>query len=66
MNEIRQTYKTFEEGFKAYIANFMDAEHDFGCYAPPNEKEMKRFESQFRKLWEAENATLAAMEFRYY
>ena len=34
MNEIRQNYKTFEDGFKNYIASFMDAEHDFGMLCP--------------------------------
>ena len=68
MNEIRQNYKTFEEGFKYYIACFMDMERDFGCYAPPNEKEKVWLEKRFKLLWEAENATIEDMEldFRYY
>ncbi len=66
MNEIRKNYKTFEEGFKDYIANFMAAERDFGCYATPNAEEKKRLEKRFKALWDAEECKMEDMEIRYY
>ena len=66
MNELRKHYKTFEEGLQDYTASFMEAEKDFGCYAPPNEEEKKRLTEQFKALWEAENCTMEEAEFRYY
>ena len=66
MNELRKVYKTFEDGFKDYIGSFMEAEADFGCHLPPNEKETERLRERFKVLWEAENCTLEEMQFRYY
>ena len=66
MNELRKNYKSFEEGLKEYIASFMEAEIDFGGYAPPNEEEKKRLTEQFKSLWEAENCKMEDAVFRYY
>ena len=66
MNEVRNKYKSFEEGFNDYIASFMEAESDFGCYAPPNEEEKKRLRERFQVLWDSENCKLEEAEFRYY
>ena len=66
MNELRKNYKTFEDALNDYIASFMEAERDFGCYAPPTEKERERLAEQLKSLWNAETCSLDAMEFRYY
>lgn len=66
MNELRNKYKTFEDGFKDYVASFMEAEADFGSHLPPNEKETERLKDQFKALWEAENCTMEEATFRYY
>ena len=66
MNELRKNYKSFEEGLKDYIASFMAAERDFGCYAPPNEEEKKWLTERFKSLWEAEDCKMEDAVFRYY
>ena len=66
MNELRKNYKTFEEGLVDYIGSFMEAERDFGCYAPPNEEEKKRLTERFKTLWDAENCKMEDAVFRYY
>ena len=66
MNEIREHYKNFEDAFSEYLSSWMDAEKDFGCYLPPNEKEMERLRDRFKSIWDAENCSLDAIEFRYY
>ena len=66
MNELRNNYKTFEDGFKDYLASWVERERDFGYCAQPTEKDKEWLKDRFKLLWEAENCEMKEAKFLDY
>lgn len=62
MNELRSTYKTFEEGLEDYLAQKRSQERDCGNCQPPSEEEIQRLTSRFKRWWEMEDFKLPATD----
>ena len=66
MNKLRENYKTFEEGFKDYLASWIAREKDFGYCATPSEEDKERLKERFKTLWEAEDCPMKEAIFQDY